>query len=152
MNLFNKAFCRIFQYCFKVAIPILPYYNPTILDSVSSNGVAHYINTVNATYNAYLDLTTNTFIYTSEEKTPEVLINIYDPEGNEITTIENLEYVTVGDVSGFDITTKNGFFLVSSDYAISTTSTTVQTWQIKLTYLNLDTDQSLNSLNKLYLN
>ena len=38
MNLFNKAFCRIFQYCFKVAIPILPYYNPTILDSVEGLG------------------------------------------------------------------------------------------------------------------
>ena len=34
MNIFNKAFCRIFQYCFRVAIPILPYYNPTILDNV----------------------------------------------------------------------------------------------------------------------
>ncbi len=34
MNIFKKFYCRIFQFCFKVAIPILPYYNPTILDSV----------------------------------------------------------------------------------------------------------------------
>ena len=31
MNIFKKMYCRIFQFCFKVAIPILPYYNPTIL-------------------------------------------------------------------------------------------------------------------------
>ena len=34
MNIFRKGFCRIFQFCFKIAIPILPYYNPKILDKV----------------------------------------------------------------------------------------------------------------------
>lgn len=34
MNIIKKAFCRVFQFCFKIAIPLLPYYNPTILDRV----------------------------------------------------------------------------------------------------------------------
>lgn len=34
MNIFRKGFCRVFQFCFKIAIPILPYYNPKILDKV----------------------------------------------------------------------------------------------------------------------
>ena len=34
MILLRRVFCRVFQFCFKIAIPILPYYNPKILDKV----------------------------------------------------------------------------------------------------------------------
>lgn len=34
MNILKKTFCRVFQFCFKIAIPLLPYYNPQILDSI----------------------------------------------------------------------------------------------------------------------
>ena len=34
MNIIKRLYCRIFQFCFKIAIPILPYYNPKILDKV----------------------------------------------------------------------------------------------------------------------
>ena len=34
MNIIKKIYCRLFQLCFKIAIPILPYYNPKILDKV----------------------------------------------------------------------------------------------------------------------
>ena len=34
MNLFEKAFCRVFQFCFHLALPILPYREPQILNSV----------------------------------------------------------------------------------------------------------------------
>ena len=34
MNIFKRAYCRIFQFCFKVAIHVLPYYNPKILNKV----------------------------------------------------------------------------------------------------------------------
>jgi len=34
MNIIKKLYCRIFQFCFKIAIPLLPYYNPEILDKV----------------------------------------------------------------------------------------------------------------------
>lgn len=35
MNIFEKAFCRVFQFCFKVAIPVLPYREPKALDSIA---------------------------------------------------------------------------------------------------------------------
>ncbi len=35
MNIFSKAFCRVYQTCFRVALPILPYREPEILKSVS---------------------------------------------------------------------------------------------------------------------
>ena len=34
MNVFKKIYCRIFQGCFHLAIPILPYRDPKILDSI----------------------------------------------------------------------------------------------------------------------
>ena len=34
MNIFKKIYCRIFQGCFHLAIPILPYRDPKILDSI----------------------------------------------------------------------------------------------------------------------
>ncbi len=34
MNIFKKAYCRIFQFVFKIAIPLLPYRTPKILSSV----------------------------------------------------------------------------------------------------------------------
>lgn len=33
MNIFNKAYCRFYQLCFKIALPFLPYRKPIILDS-----------------------------------------------------------------------------------------------------------------------
>ena len=34
MNVFKKIYCRAFQFCFKAAIPILPYRKPELLHSV----------------------------------------------------------------------------------------------------------------------
>ena len=36
MNILRKAYCRIFQTVFRIAIPILPYYNPKIIDSLEN--------------------------------------------------------------------------------------------------------------------
>ena len=35
MNIFKKIYCRIFQGCFHLAIPILPYRDPKILNSIN---------------------------------------------------------------------------------------------------------------------
>ena len=35
MNIFKKIYCRIFQCCFHLAIPILPYKDPKILNSIN---------------------------------------------------------------------------------------------------------------------
>ena len=34
MNIFKKIYCRVFQGCFHIAIPILPYRDPKILNSI----------------------------------------------------------------------------------------------------------------------
>lgn len=34
MNVFKKVFCRCYQFCFRIAMPILPYRQPKIYDSV----------------------------------------------------------------------------------------------------------------------
>ena len=34
MNIFRKIYCRIFQMCFRIALPFLPYREPVILDSI----------------------------------------------------------------------------------------------------------------------
>lgn len=34
MNLMKKIYCRVFQTCFRIAIPVLPYRNPKVLSSV----------------------------------------------------------------------------------------------------------------------
>ncbi len=39
MNIFYKAFCRIFQLCFKIALPLLPYREPKILSSMMQAAV-----------------------------------------------------------------------------------------------------------------
>ena len=35
MNIISKAYCRIFQFCFHLALPILPYREPKIYKNVA---------------------------------------------------------------------------------------------------------------------
>ena len=105
-----------------------------------------YNTTASSTYNAYLEIDTNTYVYTSGT-TPEIILTIKDPNNNDITTMDGLTYVTSGGVSGFDITTKTGTFAISEDYAISSSdanSGTTQNWTATVTYINLATDQTDN--------
>jgi len=34
MNLFERCFCRVFQFCFHAALPLLPYREPAILNDM----------------------------------------------------------------------------------------------------------------------
>ncbi|MBD5132720.1 MAG: iron-containing alcohol dehydrogenase [Clostridiales bacterium] len=36
MNIFKKAYCRIFQFVFKVALPLLPYKDPKLIESIGN--------------------------------------------------------------------------------------------------------------------
>ena len=101
-----------------------------------------------ATYNyyLYLQITNNTFKY-SDGTTPEIILTITDPNGNEITSLDNLTYGTYNGVSGFDVTTKTGIFTIANNYEITSNSSSTYTehdWNITLTYLNLNIDQSVN--------
>ena len=109
-----------------------------------------------ATYNyyVYFQIASNTFTY-SDGSTPEIILTVTNPNGDEVTSIEGLTYGTFNGVSGFDVTTKEGTFNIANSYEItsnSSTSYTTQSWTIKITYLNLSIDQSINFGNSMGVN
>ena len=109
-----------------------------------------------ATYNyyIYLQIKSNTFTY-SDGSTPEIILTVTNPNGDEITSIDGLTYGTFNGVSGFDITTKKGLFNIANNHEItsnSSTTYTTQSWTIKITYLNLSIDQSTNFGNSMGVN
>ena len=105
-------------------------------------------------YYVYFQIKSNTFTY-SDGSTPEIILTVTNPNGDEITSIEGLTYGTFNGVSGFDITTKKGFFNITNNHEItsnSSTTYTTQSWTIKITYLNLSIDQSTNFGNSMKVN
>ena len=57
-------------------------------------------NTASKNYYLYLNISKNTFNYTQDTNTPEILLTIKDDAGNEITKINDLTYKTITDGSG----------------------------------------------------
>lgn len=105
-------------------------------------------------YYVYFQIKSNTFKY-SDGSTPEIILTVTNPNGDEITSIDGLTYGTFNGVSGFDITTKKGLFNIANNHEItsnSSTSYTTQSWTIKITYLNLSIDQSTNFGNSMDVN
>ena len=94
-------------------------------------------------YNIYFIIEANDFIYTTNNATAEILLNVTDPNGNEVENITGLVHTD----KGFDITTRTGGFLLVPDYDISATrgNTTTQEWKVEVTLVNLDTDQNKNT-------
>ena len=105
-------------------------------------------------YYVYFQIKSNTFTY-SDGSTPEIILTVTNPNGDEITSIDGLTYGTFNGVSGFDITTKKGLFNIANNHEItsnSSTTYTTQSWRIKITYLNLSIDQSTNFGNSMGVN
>ena len=110
-------------------------------------------NTANYTYYVYFKINSNDFVYTTNDSKPEIILTITNPSGQEVTSIEGLNYVTATgadgiQVKGFDITTADGLFAVAENYAISSNSSTTPTtqeWNFKATFINLDSDQQNNT-------
>ena len=107
-------------------------------------------NTATEHYYMYLSISENTFTYTQNENTPEIFLTIKDASDNEITSLTGLEYKTVTDgkgasLSGFDITTKIGLITLFDNREITTTSTLEEQWNIAVTFVNYDADQSKNA-------
>ena len=105
-------------------------------------------NSASATYYVGVVINSNSYTYTTSDKTAEVILTIKDENGNNVTSgVDGLTYVTSGGVSGFDVTKAKGIFNIKTDYPISTTSSstgTTHTWTFTLTFVNLGTDQSEN--------
>ena len=107
-------------------------------------------NTATEHYYMYLNISENTFTYTQDANTPEILLTIKDSSGNEITSITGLTHKTVTDgkgtsISGFDITTKSEVITLFDNREITTTSSKTEQWNITVTFVNYDADQSKNA-------
>jgi len=107
-------------------------------------------NTATEHYYMYLNISENTFTYTQDANTPEILLTIKDASGNEITSITGLTHKTVTDgkgtsISGFDITTKSEVITLFDNREITTTSSKTEQWNITVTFVNYDADQSKNA-------
>ena len=104
-------------------------------------------NNASTTYYAGIRIYENTYTYSSGT-TAELILSVYDENGTLLeASSDALDYVTVNGVSGFDITGLTGAYNIAIDHPISTTSSTngtTHTWTFTLTFVNLDTDQSIN--------
>ena len=102
-------------------------------------------NYATANYYVYLNISNNNFEYTQENKTAELILKVTDPDGNEVKNIDGLTYVTVNGVSGFDVTDKNGLIRLVNNHEIVSEGTKEEQWNVELTFVNLDQDQTKNA-------
>ena len=107
-------------------------------------------NTATEHYYLYLNISNNTFLYTQNESTPELLLTITDASGNAVTDITSLAYKTVTDgkgtsISGYDITNKSGVITLFDNREITASPTKIDEWNITVTLVNYDKDQSVNT-------
>ena len=106
-------------------------------------------NSATENYSLFLNISDNTFVYSVDTNTPELILTIKDKSNNEVTSIEGLTYKAVTDgkgttIKGFDITNKNGLLtLFNKD--ITTTSKTVEEWNATVTFINYNMDQTKNA-------
>jgi len=104
-------------------------------------------------YNVFLVITENDFEYTTNSGEMELRLQITDPNGNKVTSITGLNYITTDkegnaleeSEQGFDITTRTGSFLIAADWDIRTNDILVQDWLIDVTMINLDSNQNKNA-------
>ncbi|MBE6140404.1 MAG: hypothetical protein E7172_02585 [Firmicutes bacterium] len=104
-------------------------------------------------YNVFLVITENDFEYTTNSGEMELRLQVTDPNGNKVTAIEGLNYITTDtegnaleeSEQGFDITTRTGSFLIAADWDIRTNDILVQDWLIDVTMINLDSNQNKNA-------
>ena len=107
-------------------------------------------NTATEHYYLYLNIENNTFTYSINESTPEIIMTITDNAGTEVTDITGLTHTSVTDangtqVSGYDITNKNGIITLFNNREITTTSSKEERWNIKVTFVNYDASQNGNA-------
>ncbi len=91
---------------------------------------------------------------THTTKVPELILTVTQPDDKgELTQIDGLEYKTDVDghgLNGFDITEATGLIPIAKNYEITATGDTptvkaTQEWEIKVTLVNLDSNQNKNT-------
>ena len=107
-------------------------------------------NTATEHYYLYLNISDNSFTYSINENTPEIIMTITDSAGTEVTDISTLNHVVVTganntQVSGYDITNKSGLITLFDNREITTTSSKEEKWNITITFINYDSSQNANA-------
>ena len=107
-------------------------------------------NSATAHYYVYLNVSSNTFEYSINESTPELILTVTNNAGTEVTDISGLKHVSVKDakgvtISGYDVTTRKGLLTLFNNKEITATPTKEEQWNIKLTFVNYDADQTKNA-------
>ena len=107
-------------------------------------------NTATEHYYLYLNIENNTFTYSINESTPEIIMTIKNTAGTEVTDISTLNHVIVTganntQVSGYDITNKKGLITLFNNREITTTSSKEEKWNITITFVNYDASQNANA-------
>ena len=107
-------------------------------------------NTATEHYYLYLNISDNTFTYSINENTPEIIMTITGSAGAEVTDISTLTHVIVTgangtQVSGYDITNKSGLITLFDNREITTTSSKEEKWNITITFVNYDENQNGNA-------
>ncbi len=107
-------------------------------------------NTVTEKYYLYLNIEDNTFTYSIDENTPEIIMTIKNSAGTEVTDISTLNHVIATganntQVSGYDITNKSGLITLFDNREITTTSSKEEKWNITITFVNYDASQNANA-------
>ncbi len=107
-------------------------------------------NTATEHYYVYLNISNNSFTYSINENTPELILTVTDNNGTEVTDISGLTPTSVTDgsgasISGYDITNKSGLITLFNNREITASPSKEETWNIKLTFVNYDENQNANA-------
>ena len=107
-------------------------------------------NTATEHYYVYLNIENNTFTYSIDESTPEIIMTVTDSTGTEITDIAGLTHTSVKDasgtsISGYDITNKKGLITLFNNREITATPSKEEKWNISVTFVNYDASQNNNA-------
>ena len=105
-------------------------------------------------YYIYLDVSSNSFVYSKDENHPEILLRVLDSNVDEVKNLSGLTYKTVTDgqnntISGYDITTLNKPIEIISNKEITANPKTIEEWNIAVTFVNYDFNQSANAGKKM---
>lgn len=108
-------------------------------------------NTASLTYNVYIQLDENELVYTTEDRTPELVVSIKNPSGEYLQNLG--DYVKTNiiyddkEIPAFDMTGVKGLIPIVEGYEIFSNSTEMvkQDWEIIFTFINLNTNQYENT-------
>ena len=111
-------------------------------------------NTATEHYYVYLNIENNTFTYSINESTPEIIMTVTNSSGTEIKNISGLTHTSVTDgkgttISGYDITNKSGIITLFNNREIVATPTKEEKWNIKVTFVNYNANQNANTGNSM---